>query len=179
MSDIKIFTPNNNIQLDDSLIFPKDIEEIDSRVPSDNKEINVQKVAENNFSFPDADYEKNNNNLKDKTQDVEKPILNKSQIQPKKPDTFFDNILNKIDKIITLENVIFGLIVIGCFALRNIFVPFLSGDVTTFLDPWMKYIEQNGSFLAFKEKFFDYSPAYVYILWVGTLLNFNLFSSIW
>jgi Gpi18-like mannosyltransferase len=180
MPEIKIFTPNNNVQPDGTLIFPKDVEEINIRNSLNDAKVDVQKAAQSNFSFPESDYgsvkytfDENISITNNKTEEIKVSSNTRSQIPLNKQNSFFDSVLNRIDIIITLENFIFGLIVLGCFALRNIFVPFLSGDVTNFLDPWMKHIEENNGFLAFKEKFFDYSPAYVYLLWLGTLFNFS------
>lgn len=176
MSDIKIFLPKYNPELEGSLTFPKDFEDF---VPA-------PKLPDQKFKFSESDviskdlFEDHSfpHQVYDSDEDLDLGVdLNKlsseqdSKIEPKPktPNLFF----LWIDNIINLENIIFGLIVGACFYLRNIFVPFMSGDVTNFLSPWMDYIVAHNSFSAFGEKFFDYSPAYVYILWLGTYLNFN------
>jgi Gpi18-like mannosyltransferase len=176
MPDIKIFTPNNNIHPDGSLIFPKDIEEINNRVLVDEEKINVQKAARNNFSFPESD-----NDITDDfipgtekvDQEVEDSTTSGTQIQPKKSINFFDLILNKIDEIVNLENVIFAAIIGLSLYIRIIFFPVKTGDYTSFLFHWMKYITDHDGILAFKEKFADYTPPYLYILLVGTMTNIN------
>jgi Gpi18-like mannosyltransferase len=179
MPDIKIFTPNNNIHPDGSLIFPKDIEGINNRILLDNEKIDVPKVAANNFSFPEDDYDSVDNDYDEISssdsvkQDNEDLSFDEDKVDVRIKDTFFDSILNKIDKLISLENVIFGLIIGLSLYIRIIFFPVKTGDYTNFLFHWMKYITDNDGILAFKEKFADYTPPYLYILLAGTIANIN------
>jgi Gpi18-like mannosyltransferase len=179
MPDIKIYTPNNNLHPDGSLIFPKDIEDIDSQVFLDNEKIDVQKAAANNFSFPEGENDAVDKepvgvlDLNNTRQEEDELSIDEDKTELKKQDTFFDSILNKIDKLICLENVIFGLIIGLSLYIRIIFFPVKTGDYTSFLFHWMKYITDNDGIFAFKEKFADYTPPYLYILLAGTMTNIN------
>jgi Gpi18-like mannosyltransferase len=82
--------------------------------------------------------------------------------------------LEGLFKYLTLENVIFGLMIVLLLVLRLIFFPFESGDWIGFLKGWVKYIDENNGILAFKDRFYDYTPAYLYFIWIGTVFKFNM-----
>jgi Gpi18-like mannosyltransferase len=172
MSEIKIFLPKNKLESEGSLSFPNDYEDVS--IPT-NYDKNVD-LGNNSFKFLDEDempfYSSEKVNYFDDRVDRGENLNTANEHPakiPKEPNPF----LIWVDKVVNLENIIFVVIIGLAIYLRNIFVPFLSGDIASFLSPWMDYIVQHDGFFAFKEKFFDYSPAYVYILWLGTILNFD------
>lgn len=48
-----------------------------------------------------------------------------------------------------------------------------SADYTNFLLPWVQFIQTHGGFAALKYNFYDYSPAYIYLLTVVAKLSIN------
>ena len=182
MSEMKIYMPNNNIEPDGSLTFPKDFEDFNSNSKPSETVINIPKISDQKFKFSEEDTISKNlfeeegysHDFVDSSEKYGDDLMEQSVDKVKsEPNQFLSLILAKVDKLVSIENIIFGFLVFTCLYIRNIFVPFLSGDVTNFLSPWMDYIESHNGFFAFEEKFFDYSPSYIYILWAGTLTNFS------
>lgn len=56
-----------------------------------------------------------------------------------------------------------GLIIVGLI-LKTIFLPVKTGDYVCFLEPWISFIKSHGYFSSLKFNFYDYTPAYIYIL---------------
>jgi len=56
---------------------------------------------------------------------------------------------------------------------RIFFINFESQDYLKFLQPWYRFIQANGMFHAFHFRFFNYSPLYLHILSITTLLPIN------
>ncbi len=75
------------------------------------------------------------------------------------------------NQLFCFENFIFAAIIVCLLVIRWIFLPVESGDYNNFLKPWIKFIRENDGFKAFGQKFYDYTPPYVYLLWVGTVLQ--------
>jgi Gpi18-like mannosyltransferase len=78
-----------------------------------------------------------------------------------------------LKNIFCLENLIFGIVILLTLRIRFAFFPFQTNDYNSFLKPWMQYIVDHGGFEAFRVKFYDYTPFYVYLLWIGTELQAN------
>jgi Gpi18-like mannosyltransferase len=76
-----------------------------------------------------------------------------------------------LKNLFCFDNLIFVAILVCLLVIRWIFLPVESGDYNNFLKPWIKYIQDNNGFRAFEKKFYDYTPPYVYLLWVGTVLQ--------
>jgi Gpi18-like mannosyltransferase len=62
-----------------------------------------------------------------------------------------------------------GGIALAALLLRLFVVPIMSGDYRLFLSPWFETIRARG-FSAFHDGFYNYSPLYVYLLGIATLL---------
>jgi Gpi18-like mannosyltransferase len=97
-----------------------------------------------------------------------------------KPNPIFASVLGYFAEFgqvirswLTVQNILFGLIILLTIRIKLAFFPFVTNDYNSFLKPWMQYIIDNGSFEAFRVKFYDYTPAYVYLLWLGTVFNAN------
>lgn len=56
-----------------------------------------------------------------------------------------------------------GVITISIF-FKTLFFPVKLGDYNTYLDPWVRFISENGYFDSLKFNFYNYTPAYIYIL---------------
>ena len=68
----------------------------------------------------------------------------------------------------SLDNrAVFGGLILLNLALRFSLLDYRSGDFDVFLSKWYQYIIDHGGG-AFREKFYDYTPAYVYLLWLMT-----------
>jgi Gpi18-like mannosyltransferase len=65
--------------------------------------------------------------------------------------------------------VIAGSIVLG-LAIRYEFIPYFTGDYTTYLSPWYDFIVSHGGFAALKYNFSNYNPPYLYLLILATYL---------
>ena len=52
------------------------------------------------------------------------------------------------------------------------------GDFSTFLEPWINFIKENGYFSALRYDFYNYSPAYIYILVMIAKIGLNSLFSI-
>lgn len=55
-------------------------------------------------------------------------------------------------------------------ALRVSLLPFQSGDYVSHLGLWYDYIQTHGGFGAFKDNFSNYTPPYLYLMWLATKL---------
>jgi Gpi18-like mannosyltransferase len=87
--------------------------------------------------------------------------------------SFFLKVIAYLKLFFTIENILFGIIILLTLRIRFAFFPFQTNDYNSFLKPWMQYIVDHGSFEAFRVKFYDYTPAYLYLLWIGTIFNAN------
>jgi Gpi18-like mannosyltransferase len=187
-------TEQNDFNSEQILNFPKDdlnIEKLDI-----DSQLDIEKISHSKYSFVEnSDTDVISKNLfEDDThhpnQKIDKDVLSNLSLAGDNLDlkntmandaadeiveksVLWSNFMALVDRTVTAENIIFVLLVGLTLAFRNVFVPFLSGDVTNFLSPWMNHIIENGGFAAFKDKFYDYSPAYVYILGVGAIFNIN------
>ncbi len=54
-------------------------------------------------------------------------------------------------------------------ALRIVFLPFISRDLTQYVLPWYAYIVSHGIWASFNSEFSNYTPPYIYILSIATL----------
>lgn len=61
--------------------------------------------------------------------------------------------------------------VLMALILRYIFFPVESYDMRAFLEPWYDFIVAHGQFKAFEFAFYDYSPAYMYLISLMTFLT--------
>src|SRR5579872_2989398 len=50
-------------------------------------------------------------------------------------------------------------------------LPFRSGDMGGYLIPWLNYIASHGRFGALADNFYDYPPAYIYLIDFMSLLK--------
>lgn len=74
------------------------------------------------------------------------------------------------------NNKIFTAIVIAAWivmalVLRYIFFPVESYDMRAFLEPWYDFIVAHGQFKSFEYAFYDYSPAYMYLVSLSTFFT--------
>jgi Gpi18-like mannosyltransferase len=70
----------------------------------------------------------------------------------------------------TLQDLLFvALCVALALALRLALFPYETYDSRNFLTPWYDHLRQNG-FQGFKTGFSDYTPPYLYLLWLATYL---------
>lgn len=84
-----------------------------------------------------------------------------------------------LDRLFSIENILFFAIFAIIILIKFSFFSFTSGDYNGFLQNWIKaittYQAQTDSwgFEIFGKKFanYDYTPAYVYFLWIGTVLK--------
>ncbi len=63
----------------------------------------------------------------------------------------------------------FIIMAILAFWVRLAFIPFKSGDYLINLEKWYNILK-NGGFLSFKENFYDYTPMYLYLIWLASYL---------
>lgn len=61
--------------------------------------------------------------------------------------------------------------VLMALILRYIFFPVESYDMRAFLEPWYDFIVAHGQFKAFQFAFYDYSPAYMYLISLMTFFT--------
>jgi len=78
--------------------------------------------------------------------------------------SLFDRYYNKLTFI--------GLLLLA-LAIRLALLPIVTDDQEGFLLPWCNYIREHGGFWAFKDRFSDYSPLYLYYLLAITSLNLD------
>jgi len=62
------------------------------------------------------------------------------------------------------KNLSWILLIIISLSIKIILLPVSTGDYVGFLYPWIEFIKSNGYFASLKYGFYDYSPAYIYIL---------------
>lgn len=70
------------------------------------------------------------------------------------------------DKIINLaqnRRILIAVIILGIIA-KLFLYPIRLGDYNVYLEPWVNFIKQNGYFSALEHDFYNYTPAYIYIL---------------
>jgi Gpi18-like mannosyltransferase len=94
------------------------------------------------------------------------------KLEPEKPKPSF-----KLPSFLSVENLLFLCIFAVIVTIKFSFFPFVSGDYSGFLKNWIRVINEAQAktgglgFEVFSTAFFDYTPAYVYLLWVGTLFK--------
>lgn len=69
-----------------------------------------------------------------------------------------------------------GFFVVGiCLALyiKYCFLGWQTGDFNGFIKNWYNYFGTHDGFSALKDSFYDYTPPYLYLIWVGTIYNFD------
>jgi Gpi18-like mannosyltransferase len=81
-----------------------------------------------------------------------------------KPQRQFDN--NKV-----LQALVVTAWIIMALGLRYIFLPVESYDMRGFLEPWYDFIVTHGQFKSFEFAFYDYSPAYMYMISLVSFLS--------
>ena len=70
----------------------------------------------------------------------------------------------------TLQDVLFVTVCVAlALVLRFTLFPYETYDSRNFLGPWYDHLRQNG-FQGFKTGFSDYTPPYLYLLWLATYL---------
>src|SRR3954447_21947748 len=70
---------------------------------------------------------------------------------------------------------------LSCLGIAAIYIPvslFDAPDVRIFLLPWLRHIELSGPIAAFAEPFSNYSPPYLYLLSLASLLHLPEFATI-
>ena len=60
--------------------------------------------------------------------------------------------------------------------IRRMFMPYISRDYTIYWEMWMNELETNG-FKAIAGDFYDYAPAYMYLLWMAVKTGINKMSA--
>jgi Gpi18-like mannosyltransferase len=70
------------------------------------------------------------------------------------------------------KKVYFLLIVFGLTA-KILLLPVRTGDFVGFLQPWLNFIQSHGYFSSLKYGFYDYTPAYIYILILIAKIGLN------
>jgi len=78
--------------------------------------------------------------------------------------------LKKVPNIL-LSPIFIGLLLLVSLLIRWISLPLMSLDMQAGLFDWYGFILKRGFVNAFKENFALYTPAYLYLLWLATLLN--------
>jgi Gpi18-like mannosyltransferase len=63
------------------------------------------------------------------------------------------------------------LLLLSAIGVRWLCLPFQSADMGRFLLPWMDYLVAHGRFRALADDFYDYAPAYMYLLAAASLLS--------
>jgi Gpi18-like mannosyltransferase len=130
---------------------------------------NIENVEESKTSFANIESTIDNSQfiLKDEEIQLEKENQSLNKFN------YFKEFLSLLKAMFTLENILFGFIVLLSIRIRLAFFPFQTNDYNSFLKPWMQYIVDHGGFEAFRVKFYDYTPFYLYLLWIGTELKVN------
>ena len=78
--------------------------------------------------------------------------------------------LKKIRDIV-LSPVFIGLLLLASLIVRRYSLPVISLDMQAGLFDWYGFILKRGFVGAFKENFALYTPPYLYLLWLGTLVD--------
>jgi Gpi18-like mannosyltransferase len=66
------------------------------------------------------------------------------------------------------DRAVFGGLILLNLALRILLLDVRSDDFDVFLSKWYQYIIDHGGFRALRDRFYDYTPAYIYLLWLLT-----------
>ena len=78
---------------------------------------------------------------------------------------------NFVSRLRESENFFWWAIGLGlALALRLSLFGFQSGDYVSHLGLWYDYIQTHGGFAAFKDNFSNYTPPYLYLVWLATRL---------
>jgi Gpi18-like mannosyltransferase len=174
----KIDTFGSNKTFDDDpdiLLFETSMKPVEIRIPE-----NLEKILKPSSEIPSAHeiirskMAITNELQKEPEADTEEGEAN-LEVKPKlNPVTsYFIDLRKFLRPLFRIENIIFVLICLLALRIRLTFFPFQTNDYNSFLKPWMQYIVDHGGFEAFRVKFYDYTPFYVYLLWIGTELKIN------
>ena len=74
-------------------------------------------------------------------------------------------------QIILLSPIFIGLILVLSLVIRRFSLPIISLDMEAGLFDWYGFILKRGFVNAFKENFALYTPAYLYLLWLASLVD--------
>ncbi len=77
-----------------------------------------------------------------------------------------------IPTFLAQKKVYFLLITLGLIA-KILLLPVRTGDFVGFLQPWLNFIQSHGYFSSLKYNFYDYTPAYIYILILIAKIGLN------
>jgi Gpi18-like mannosyltransferase len=174
----KIDTFGSNKTFDDDpdiLLFETSMKPVEIRIPE-----NLEKILKPSSEIPSAHeiirskMAITNELQKEQEADTKEGEAN-LEVKPKlNPVTsYFIDLGKFLRPLFRIENIIFVLICLLALRIRLTFFPFQTNDYNSFLKPWMQYIVDHGGFEAFRVKFYDYTPFYVYLLWIGTELKIN------
>lgn len=78
---------------------------------------------------------------------------------------------NKLNNNRAFSAIVIAAWIAMALGLRYIFFPVESYDMRGFLEPWYNFIVHYGQFKSFRWPFYDYSPSYMYLLSLFTLLT--------
>jgi Gpi18-like mannosyltransferase len=81
-----------------------------------------------------------------------------------------DNIFSSLLEYLTFDNLVVLCVFVCLIVIRVTFFPIITADYGSFLKPWSEYFATHGDFWAFKDAFYNYTPPYLYLLWIGTYL---------
>jgi Gpi18-like mannosyltransferase len=76
--------------------------------------------------------------------------------------------LKRLQNNRVLSGILIAAWVLMALILRYIFFPVESYDMRAFLEPWYDFIVAHGQFKAFEYAFYDYAPAYMYLISLAT-----------
>jgi Gpi18-like mannosyltransferase len=82
-----------------------------------------------------------------------------------------DTTLARHQKIRWFSGLLISAWILMALILRYIFFPVESYDMRAFLEPWYDFIVAHGQFRAFRYAFYDYSPAYMYLISLMTFFS--------
>jgi len=78
-----------------------------------------------------------------------------------------DATVHPITARLSTGQLVFWLLLCANLCLRIALFSFRSSDVNADVEPWYEFIRTHGGFEAFGEKFSNYAPAYLYLLWLA------------
>jgi Gpi18-like mannosyltransferase len=159
----------------DIMFFETSMKPVEIRIPDNVEMVNTNKpemptpheIIRSKMAINDIENSSKNINVNQENKE------STEQIKVNHFTNYFVELGAFLKSLFKLENVIFVLICLLALRIRLAFFPFQTNDYNSFLKPWMQFIVDNGSFEAFRVKFYDYTPAYVYLLWLGTVINAN------
>lgn len=84
---------------------------------------------------------------------------------------------NKIYDLLANKYVLCFLAIAG-ICVKLFLLPVATGDYVCFLEPWIRFIKENGYFSALEYDFYNYTPTYIYILALIAKTGLNALYSI-